>query len=145
MQFSFSISPSNEYSGLISFRIDWFDFLKVRGTPTNLFQHHHSKSSILWQSNFFMVQFTSTHDYLQTHSFDYMDLCSGKVMSLLFNLLSKFVKAFLPRSKQLLISWLQSLSAVILKPNKRKSVTVSTFSSSICHEVMGLDTMILVF
>ena len=164
LQFSFSICPSNEYSGLISFRIDWFDLLGVQGTLKNLFQHHHSKSSILWQSkNWLLAILAMTtgkpmaliiwtfvlantgNDYWQTHGFDYTDLCSGKVMSLLFNILSKFVKAFLPRSKRLLISWLQSLSAVILKPNKRKSVTVSTFSSSICHEVMRQDAMILVF
>ena len=87
---------------------------------------------------------TSVHDYWISHSFDYADLC-GQVISLLFNMLSSFVKAFLPRSKYLLISWLQSLSAMILEPKKIKSVTVSTFSPFICHEVMGPDAMILVF
>ena len=114
--FSFSISPCNDYSALISFRIDWFD-RAVQGTLKSLLQHHSSKASILWHSAFFIVQLTSIHDYWKNHSFDYMDFV-GKVMSLLFNTLSRFVIAFLPRSKCLLISWLQSLSAVILEPKK---------------------------
>ena len=119
--FSFSISPSNEYPGLISFRIDWFAVLAVQGTLKCLLQHHSSKASILWCSAFFIVQLS--HPYmttgkiiaLTTQTFD------GKVMSLLFNMLSILVKAFLPRSKHLLISWLHSPSAVILEPPKQIS------------------------
>ena len=139
------MSPSNEYSGLISFRIDWFDLLAVQGTLKTLLQHHSLKTSILWHSAFFMVQLS--HPYMTTGK--NMALTKrtfvGKVMSLLFNMLSRVVIAFLPRSKGLVISWLQSLSTVILEPKKIKSVTVSIVSSSICHEVMGLDAMILVF
>ena len=112
---------------------------------SRVFQHHSSKASILQHSAFFMTQLS--RPYITTenkHSFDYMDICH-KVMSLLFNMLSRFVKAFLPRSKHLLISWLQSQSAVILEPKKIKSIAVSIFSPSLCHEVMGLDAMILVF
>ena len=119
--FSFSISPSNEYSGLISFRIDWLD-LGVQGTLKHLPQNYSSKASILWRSAFLMVQLS--HPYMTTgekHNFDYTDLC-GKVVSLLFNILSRFVMAFLPRSKSLLILWLQSLSTVNLEPNKIKFV-----------------------
>ena len=119
--FSFSISPSNEYSGLLSFRIDRFDLLAVQGTPKSL-QHNSSKASILWCSAFFMVLWSnsqSTHDYWKNHSFDSWDLVS-KVMSLFFNTLSSFVIAFLPRSKHLLISWLQPPSAVILESEKIK-------------------------
>ena len=124
---SFSISPSNEYSGLISFRIDWFDLLAVQGTLKSLLQYHSLKASILRHSAFFMVQLS--HPYVTTgktlaltrRTFD----C--KVMSLLFNTLSRFVTAFLPSSKCLLISWLQSPSAVILEPKKVKSVTSPTF------------------
>ena len=121
--FSFSISPSNEYSGLISFRIDWFDLLAIQGTLKNLLQHYSSKASILWHPAFFMVQLS--HPYMTTgknHSFDYTGLCQ-KVMSLLFNMLSSFVIVFLPRSKCLFISWLQSLSTVILEPEKIKSAS----------------------
>ena len=143
--FSFSIRPSNEYSRLISFRIDWLDFLAVQGTLKSLLQQHSLKASIPWLSALLMVQFS--HLYMTAgktiHSFNYMDLCC--LMSLLFNMLPRFVIAFLPRSKHLLISRLQSLSAVILEPKEMKSVTVSTFLPSICHEVMGLDVMILVF
>ena len=142
--FSFSISPSNEYSGLISFMFDWFDLLAVQGTLKSLLQHHNSKASILHFSAFFMVQLL--HPYMTTwknHSFDYMNFV-GKVKSLLFNSLSRFVIAFLPRSKCLLILWLQSLSAVILEPKKRKSVTASNFFPSIYHEVMGLDAITLI-
>ena len=142
--FSFSISPSNEYSGLISFRIDWFDRLEVQGTLKSLLQHHSSKASILQYLAFFMVHLP--HSYMTTgKSISLTRTFVGKVMSLLFNMLSRFVIAFLPRRKHLLISWLQSPSAVILEPKKIKSVTVSIVSPSICHEVMGLDAMILSF
>ena len=142
--FSFSISPFNEYSGLISFRIDWLDLLAVQGT-SNLLQHHSSKASILWHSAFFMVQLS--HLYMTTGNTIALTRQNfvSKVISLLYNTLSRFVIAFLPRSKHLLMSKLQSPSAVILEPKKIKSVTVSIVSPSICHEVMGLDTMILVF
>ena len=114
--FSFSISPFNEYSGLISFRIDWFDFLAVQGALNSLLQHHNSKASILWYSAFFMVQLS--HLYMTTAKTVTLTIWIfvGKVMSLLFNTLSRFVIAFLPRSKCLLISWLQSPSAVVLEP-----------------------------
>ena len=102
---SASACPSNEYSGLISFRIDWLDLLAVQGTLKSLLQHHSSKASILRCSAFFMVRLTSKHDYRKNHSFDQTDLCH-KVMSLLFNMLSRLVITFLPRSKSLLISWL---------------------------------------
>ena len=140
--FSFSISPSNEHPGLISFRMDWLDLLAVQGTLKSLLQNHSSKASILWLSAFFTVQLS--HPYMTTgktialtrHTF------VGKVMSLLFNMLSRLVITFLPRSKRLLISWLQSPSAVILEPKKIKSDTVSP---SISHEVMEPVAMILVF
>ena len=143
--FSFNISSSNEYSGLIYFRMDWLDLLTVQGTLKNLLQHHSSKASILWHSTFFLVQLL--HLYMTTGKTITLtrQTAVGKVMSLLFNMLSKLVITFLPRSIRLLISWLQSPSAVILKPPKIKSVTVSTLSPSICHEVMGPDAMILVF
>ena len=143
--FSFTISPSNEYSGLISFRIDWFDLLAVQGTLKSLLQYHSSKASILQCSAFCIVQLL--HPYITTGKTKALTTRTfvGKVMSLLFNMLSRLVKAFLPRSKHLFISWLQSPSAVILEPPKIKSVTVSIVSPSICHEVMGLDAMILVF
>ena len=118
--FSFSISPSNEYSGLISFWIDWFDLLAVQGTLKSLLQHHSSKASILQCLAFFMVQLS----YLYMHAGKTIALTIwtfvGKVMPLLFNMLSRLVTAFLPRSKRLLISWLQSPSAVILEPPKIK-------------------------
>ena len=138
--FSFNISPSNEHPGLISFRMDWLD-LAVQGTLKSL-QHHSSKASILQHSAFFIVQLS--HPYMTTGKtialtrWTFVD----KVMSLLFNVLSRLVMTFLPRSKCLLISWLQSPSAVILEPPKIKSATVSP---SICHEVMGPDAMMLVF
>ena len=137
--FSFSISPSNEYSGLISFKIDWFDLFAVQRTLKSLLQHHSWKASVLWHSTFFTVKLTIIHDYWKNYSFDYSDFVD-KVMSLLFNTLSRFVIAFLPRSKRLLISWLQSTSAMILESKKVKSVLVSIVSPSICHEVMGPDT-----
>ena len=143
--FSFSVSPSNEYSGLISFRMDRLDLLAVKENLKSILQHHSSKASILRCSAFFIVQLS--HPYLTTVKSIALTRWTfvGKVMSLLFNMLSRFVTAVLPRSKRLLISCLQSLSAVILEPKKIKSVTVSTVSPSICHEVMGLDAMIFVF
>ena len=116
--FSFSISPSNEYPGLISFRMDWLHLLAVQGTLKSLLQHHSSKASILWPSAFLIVQFS--HAYITTGKTIALTRQTfvGKVMSLLFNMLSRLVIAFLPRSKHLLISWLQSPSAVILKPPK---------------------------
>ena len=142
--FSFSISPSNEYPGLISFRIDWFHLLAVEGTLKSLLQHHNSKASILHSSAFFMVQLS--HPYMTTGKTIALTRWTfvGKVVTLLFNMLYKLVTAFLSRSKCLLISWLQSPSAVILELKKIKSVTVSTVSPSICHEAMGSDAMILV-
>ena len=142
LSFSFSISPSNEYSGLISFRMDWLDLLAVQETLKSLFQHHSSKASILWCPAFFMVLLS--HPYMTTGKSIALTrwtfVC--KIMSLLFSMLSRLVIAFLPRSKCLLISWLQSPSAVILEPKKRKSVIVSP---SICHEVTGPDVMMFVF
>ena len=127
--FSFSISPSNEYSGLISFKIDWFDILSVQATLRSLLQHHSSKASILWHSAFFMVQLSQPY------------VTTGKTIALttwtFVGKHTKFVIAFLPRSNGLLISWLQLPSTVILGTNKRKSVTTSTFSLSICPEVMN--------
>ena len=136
--FNFSISPSNEYSGLISFRIDWFD-LSIQGTLKSLLQHHSSKALILWRSIFFIVHLS--HPYMTTGKTIALTRWAfvSKVMSLLFNMLPRLVIVFLPRSKHLLISWLQSPSAVILEPPKIKSATVSTVSPSICHEVMGPD------
>ena len=143
--FSFSISPSSEHSGLISSRMDWLDLLAVQGTLKSL-QHHRSKASILQCSAFFLVQLS--HPYMTTGKTITLTRWTfvGKVMSLLFNMLSRFVTAFLPRSKHLLISWLQSPSTVILEKIKKiKSVTVSIVSPSIYHEVMGPDAVILVF
>ena len=141
--FSFSISPSNEYLGLISFRIDWFDLLVVQGTLKSLLQHHSLKTSVLRCSTFFRVQLS--HPYMTTGKTTALTIQNffSKVMSLLYNMLSGFVITFIPRSKRLLISRLQWPSVVILKPKKIKSVTTSTFSHSICHEVMGPDAMIL--
>ena len=137
--FSFNISPSNEHTGLISFRMDWLDLLAVQGTLKNLIQHHSSTASILWHSAFFIVQLS--HPYMTTGKTIALTRRTfvDKVMSLLFNMLSRLVITFLPRSKRLLFSWLQSPSAVILEPQKIKSATVSTLSPSICHEVMGPD------
>ena len=141
--FSFGASPSN--LGLISFSIDWFDLVAVQGTLKSLLKHHNSKASILQYSAFFMVQLS--HPYVTTGKTMALTRWTfvGKVMSLLFNTVSRFVIATVPRSKHLLISWLQSPSAVILESKKIKFVTAYTFSPSICQEVMGLGAMILVF
>ena len=143
--FSFSISPSNEYLGLISFRIDWFYLLAVQGTLRSLLQHHSSKASILWRSASFIVQLSYPYTTTGKTIALTRQTLVGKVMSLLFNMLSRLVITFLPRSKHLLISWLQSPSAVILEPKKIKSLTVSIISPYICCEVIGPDAMILVF
>ena len=136
--FSFSISPSKEYPELISFRMDWLDLLAVQGTLKSLLQHHSSKASFLRRSAFFTVQLS--HPYMTTGKTIALTRRTfvGEVMSLLLNMLSRLVITFLPRSKRLLISWLQSPAAVILEPRKIKSDTVST---SISHEVMGPDAM----
>ena len=135
--FSFNISPSNEHPGLISFRMDWLDLLVVQGTLKSLLQHHSSKASILQCSAIFIVQLS--HPYMMTGKTIALTRRTfvGKVTSLLLNMLSRLVITFLPRSKHLLISWLQSPSAVILEPPKIKSAMVSTLSPSVCHKVMG--------
>ena len=127
--FSFSISPSNEYSGLSSVKIDWFNLLPVKGTLKNLLQHHNSKVSILQHSGFFMVQLS--HSYMT----------KGKTIALTIQIFASKVMSLLFNTYHLLISWLQSPSVVILEPKKRKSVTASTFSPSICHEVMGPEAV----
>ena len=141
--FSFNISPSNEHPGLISFRMDWLDLLAVQETLKSILQHHCSKASILC-SAFVIVQLS--HPYMTTGKTIALTRQTfvSKVMSLLLNMLSRLVITFLPQSKHLLISWLQSPSAVILEPQEIKSDTVSTVSPSISHEVMGPDAMILV-
>ena len=144
---SFGFSPFSEYSGLISFRVDWFHLLAVQGAFKSLLQHHNSKATILQCSAFFMVQLS--HSYMTTGKnpivcFFFLRTFVGKVMSLLLNMLSRFVTAFLPRSSRLLISWLQSPSAMILEPKKIKCHYFHC-SPSICHEVMGLDAIILGF
>jgi len=140
--FSFSIIPSKEHPGLFSFRMDWLDLLAAHGTLKSLLQQHSSKASILWHSAFFTVQLS--HPYMTTGKTIALTRQTfvGKVMSLLFNMLSRLVITFLPRGKHLLISWLQSPSAVILEPKKVKSDTISP---SISHEVMGTDAMTFVF
>jgi len=142
---SFNISLSNEHPGLISFRMDWLDLLAVQGTLKSLLQHYSSKASILWCSAFFIVQLS--HPYMTTGKIIALTRWTfdGKIMSLLFNMLSRLVITFLPRSKHLLISWLQSPSAVILELPKIKAATISTVFPSICHEVMGPDAMIFIF
>ena len=141
-RFSFNVSPSNEHPGLISFRMDWLDLLAVQGTLRSRLQHHSSKASILQRSAFFIVQLS--HSYMTTGKTVALTRRTfvSKAMSMFFNMLSRLVITFLPRSKCLLISWLQSPSAVILEPRKTNSATVSP---SICHEVMEPDAMILVF
>ena len=131
--FRFSISPSNEYSGLISFRTDWLDLLAVQGTLKSLLQHYSSKASILWRSALFTVRLS--YPYMTTGKTIALTRWTfvGKVMSLLLNMWSILVLSFLQRSKHLLISWLQSPCAVILEPRKIKSATVSAVSPSICH------------
>ena len=143
--FSFSISPSNEHLGLISFTMDWLDLLIVQGTLKSLLQHRNSKASILRCSAFFTVQLS--HPYVTTGKTIALTRQTfvDKVMSLLLNMLSRLVITFLPGSKRLLISWLQSPCTVILEPPKIQSDTVSTVYPSISHEVMGPDAMILVF
>ena len=143
--FSFSIILSKEIPRLTSFKMDWLDLLAAQGTLKSLLQHHRSKASILQRSGFFTVQLS--HPYMTTGKTIALTRWTfvGKVMSLLFNMLSRLAITFLPRSKHFLISWLQSPSAVILEPKKIKSHTVSTVSPSICHEVMGPDAMIFVF
>ena len=137
--FSFNISPSNEHPGLISFRMDWLDLLAGQGTLKSLLQHHSSKASILRCSAFFIVQLSHPHMTTGKTIALTRQTFVDKVMSLIFNMLSRLVITFLPRNKHLLMSWLQSPSAVILEPPKIKSDTVSAVSPSICHEVMGLD------
>src|SRR5574340_1196998 len=143
--FSFSIIPSKEIPGLTSFRIDCLDLLAVQQTLKSLLQHHTSKASILHRSAFFTVQLS--HPYMTTGKTIALTRWTfvGKVMSLLLNMLSRLVITFLPMSKCLLISWLQSPFVVILEPRKIKSDTVSTVSPSISHEVVGPDAMIFVF
>ena len=132
LELQFQHQPSNEYSGLISFRVDSLDLLAGQGTLENFLQHHSSKAPIIWCSAFFMVQFS--HPYMTTWKTIALERQTfvNKVTSLLFNMLSRFVVAFLPRSECLLISWLQSPSAVLLEPPKIKSATVSIVSPSIC-------------
>ena len=147
---SFIISLCNQYSGLISFRTDWFYLTEVQGTLKSLFQCHNLKASILQHLDFFMVQLSHLHTATGKTIALTLWTFVCKVMSLLFNMLSRFVIALLPRSKHLLISWLQSLSAMILEPPCKKKiiiifVTASTLSPSICHEVMGPDAMRFVF
>ena len=143
--FSFNISPSDEHPGLISDRMDWLDLLAVQGNLKSLLQYHSSKASILWSSAFFTAQLS--HPYMTTGKTIALTRWTivGKVMSLLFNMLSSLFITFLPRSKRLLISWPQSPYAVILEPSQIKSVTVSIVFPSICHELMGQDAKILVF
>ena len=143
--FSISISPSNEYSWLISLRIDWVALHVVQGTVKSLLQHHNSKALILWCSAFFIVQLSCP--YMTTGKTIALTIWTfvGKVMSLLFNVLSRLVITFLPSGKHLLISWLQSPSAVILEHPKINYLIVSIVSPSICHEMMGPDATIIVF
>ena len=143
--FSFSIIPSKEIPGLISFRTGWVDFLVAQGTLKSLLQHHSSKKSILRCSAFFIAQLSHPNMTIGKTIALTRWIFFGKVMSLLFSKLSRFVIAFLPKSKCLLLSWLQSPSAVILEPPKIKSATVSIVSPSIFHEVIGPDAMIFVF
>ena len=142
--FSFGIIPSKEIPGLISFRMDWLDLRAVQGTLNSLLQHYSSKASILWRSAFIIVQLS--HPYTTTGKTIALTRWTfvGKGISLLLTMLSRLVITFLPMSKRLLISWLQSPSAVILESRKIKSATVSTVSPSISHEVMGLDALIFV-
>ena len=131
--FNFSICPSNEYSGLISFRIDWFHLLAVQGTLKSLLQHHCSKESVLWCTAFFIIQLLHPHITIEKTIALTRGTFIGKAMALLFNILSRLITTFLLRSRSLLISWVQSLSAMILEPPKIKSVTVSIASLFIHH------------
>ena len=150
---SASTSPSNEHPGLISFRMDWLDLLAFQGTPESLLQHHSSKISILWRSAFFIVQLS--HSYMTTGKTIALTrwIFVGKVMFLLFNVLFRLVITFLSRSRRLLILWLQSPYAVILEPSKNKvshcfhcfPIYLPWGDGTGCHEVMGLDAMILAF
>ena len=141
--FSFSISPSNKYLGLISFMMYWLDFLAVQGTLKSLLQYHSCIASILQHSTFFMIQFS--YPYMTTRKTIVLTRCTFISNVSTFHTLSRFVIAFLPRSKCLLISWLQIPFAVILEPKKIKSLIVSIVSPSPCHEVMEPDAMILAF
>ena len=140
-----ALVPLVNIQEFISFRIHWLDLLAVQGILKSLLQHHSSKASILWCSAFFTVQLS--HPYMTTGKTTALTRWTfvGKVMSMLFNMLSKLVITFLPRSKHLLISWLQSPSAVILEPPKIKSATVSTVSPSISHEVYGVKSVLISF
>ena len=142
---SFSLSPSNEHPGLMSLRMDWLDLLAVQGTLKSLLQHHTSEASILQCSAFFIVQLS--HSHMTTGKTIALTRWTfvGKLVSLLFNMLSRLVITFLPRSKRLLISWLQAPSAVLLESRKINQPLFSIVSPSICHEVMGPDAMIFVF
>ena len=140
--FSFIISPSNDYSGLISFRMDRLDLLAIQGTLESLLQYHSSKASVLRLSTFFIVQLSHPSIITEKNIALTRQTFVGKVTSLVFNILSRLVIAFLPGSKRLLTSWWQSPSAVILEPKKIKSATLSIFSPCICHGVMGPDVLI---
>ena len=143
LEFQLQISPSNEYLGLIFFRMDWLDLLAVQGTLKSLLQHQFKSINSLAISFLYSPTLTSIHDYWENHSFNCMDLCLQSNVST-FNMLSR-LSDFLPRSKHIFISWMQSPSAVILEPPKIMSVTVFIVSPSICHEVMGPDAMFFVF
>ena len=145
LEFQLQHQSFHEYSQLISFRMDWLDLLAVQGTLKSLLQHHSSKASVLWRSAFFIVQLL--YPYMTTGKTIALTRWTfvGRVISLLFNMLSRLVVTCLPRSKRLFISWLQSPSAVILEPPKIKSDAVSIVSPSIYKEVMGPNAMILVF
>ena len=142
--FSFSISPSSEYSGLISLEIEWYNLLSVQVSFRNLLQHHSSKAPIIWHSAFLMVQLSQT--YVTTGKTIALSIPTfvGRVMSLLFDTLTRFFIGFLLNNPSL-ISWLQSPSTEILEPNNRKPVTTSTISPSICHAIMGPDAMIFYY
>ena len=144
--FSFSISPSNECSGLISFRMDWLDLLAVQGTLKSLLQHHSSKASIIWPSDFFIIQLS--HRYMttgKTTALTRWNFVGKVIMSLLFHMLSRLIIAFLPSGKHPFISFWQSPSTVIFGAQKNKASHCFHCSPSICHKVMGPDAMILVF
>ena len=145
MEFQFQHQYFQKHPRLVSFRLDWLDLPVLQGTLKSLLQHHSSRASILQYSAFFIVQLS--HPHMTTGKTIALTRRTfvGKVMFLLSNMLSRLVITFLPRSKSLLISWLQSPSAVILEPRKIKSDTVSTVSPSICHVVVGLDAMVLIF